>query len=422
MYIEADFPFLSKMMVESPRDLGMSRADLWSFAGLVALDRVQQQSRKLCEEDKHGLTCNDWKSSCWSPFPEKFKNSLFKTGRVDCIPSSSATSKQGYLASKVESTPDQNGNGPKTAKYFKDNFNMNPREALALMGAHTIGEYSTFQTHIDYAWVRAHGSRRNQVFNNEYYKTLAARPHHTKDKYCVGTIDGGPPKHEWYVKNLLFEFFWPQGGKWIDKPRRLLWNHFVTRGPVCAAQEEDKNGDGDMFWNVPELDATVQKYGYSSFWKYCCENKKTGCKKENKCEQDLFKQCTRTVQNRIRHLSSDVGFYLKWETDALGYPTGCDAFAGIGQQESIWNSPKNFANKDGLQQASGKVRNDRRAGCPLQDMKDGHGKDMWETVEMFADNQELWIQAFVKAWRKMSIKGYKSNELTNGPTSFWTHF
>ena len=75
-------------------------------------------------------------------------------GRSDCIPSANATPKQQYLASKVEITPDQNGNGPKTAKYFQDNFNLKPKEALALMGAHTIGRYSGFQTHIDYAWVR----------------------------------------------------------------------------------------------------------------------------------------------------------------------------------------------------------------------------------------------------------------------------
>ena len=77
---------------------------------------------------------------------------IFILGRSDCIPSPTATPKQQYLASKVEITPDQNGNGPKTAKYFKDNFNLKPKEALALMGAHTIGRYSGFQTHIDYAW------------------------------------------------------------------------------------------------------------------------------------------------------------------------------------------------------------------------------------------------------------------------------
>ena len=78
---------------------------------------------------------------------------FYTSGRSDCIPSATATSKQGYLASKVEIAPDQNGNGPQTAQYFKDNFDLQPKEALALMGAHTIGKYSGFQTHIDYAWV-----------------------------------------------------------------------------------------------------------------------------------------------------------------------------------------------------------------------------------------------------------------------------
>ena len=57
---------------------------------------------------------------------------------------------------------------------------MSPRESLALMGAHTIGGFSTFATHIDYAWVRHLDSSRTKVFNNEYYKELAARPAHVK--------------------------------------------------------------------------------------------------------------------------------------------------------------------------------------------------------------------------------------------------
>ena len=59
---------------------------------------------------------------------------------------------------------------------------MSPRESLALMGAHTIGGFSTFATHIDYAWVRHLDSSRTKVFNNEYYKELAARPAHVKVK------------------------------------------------------------------------------------------------------------------------------------------------------------------------------------------------------------------------------------------------
>ena len=94
----------------------------------------------------------------------------------------------GYLAPKKEAAPDANENGPKTAKYFKDNFDMSPKESLALMGAHTTGKFSTFQTHIDYAWVRDLDSNRTKVFNNEYYKELAARPAHVKASFEI-TVD-----------------------------------------------------------------------------------------------------------------------------------------------------------------------------------------------------------------------------------------
>ena len=44
------------------------------------------------------------------------------------------------------------------------------------------------------------------------------------------------------------------------------------------------------------------------------------------CDQ----KCNRPVQSRLRFLGSDVGFYLKWDEDELGYPTmeSCGAFSG----------------------------------------------------------------------------------------------
>ena len=93
-------------------------------------------------------------------------------------------------------------------------------------------------------------------------------------------------------------------------------------------------GNSDIFWNIEE--STVQadldvlakfkelNTGHPDFWSYCCEQKANKCWENDSCDPD----CTRKVQNRIRHLSSDVGFYLKWETDEDGYPTtdSCDAF------------------------------------------------------------------------------------------------
>ena len=64
---------------DSPKNLGMSRADLWAFTALVALDKIQVHSHDLCTKNHFNLTCNDWTTSCWAPFP-KFATNLFKTG------------------------------------------------------------------------------------------------------------------------------------------------------------------------------------------------------------------------------------------------------------------------------------------------------------------------------------------------------
>jgi len=56
----------------------MSRADLWAFAGLAALDDTLKTSRELCEEVPEEVTCNDWTSSCYSPFPQGKAESFLK--------------------------------------------------------------------------------------------------------------------------------------------------------------------------------------------------------------------------------------------------------------------------------------------------------------------------------------------------------
>ena len=66
---------------------------------------------------------------------------------------------------------------------------------------------------------------------------------YSQDKFCVGMMNGDKATKEWNVRAELFEFYWPQSGKWVDKPRRLLWNHMVTRSPVCEELEEDGLGE-----------------------------------------------------------------------------------------------------------------------------------------------------------------------------------
>ena len=117
-------------------------------------------------------------------------------------------------------------------------------------------------------------------------------------------------------------------------------------------------------------------------------------------------RCTRNVQNRIRHLSLDVGFYLKWEFDNNGYPTTehCKACENKGADwEWLWGKDLQGGEFPGP------------AGCAKQDMNDGNGQPMWKTVEAYADNQEMWMEDFVKVWDKMSRNGYNVGELIQGP-------
>ena len=180
--MDKDYPVASSLE-KSPKELGFSRADLWSFAGLVALDYFLKQTDEKCTDNLQGMTCGDWSASeCYQPFPPRAKT-LFKTGRRDCK-SISDNPKWQYLSKNKEVAPDQNGHGQKTVGYFETNFGLSGKESLALMGAHTVGGYSTFQTHTDYAWIRKLGSRRNRAFNNEYYKMMAAELYRRAQGVC----------------------------------------------------------------------------------------------------------------------------------------------------------------------------------------------------------------------------------------------
>ncbi len=150
LYVDVNFPQMpahSPNLVKSPKDLGMSRADLWAFVGLLALDEHLQFTKTECAYDNYSQMCGYNSSACYSPLPNYQK--LFKTGRTDCIAKEGASELHQYLASKVEAHPHLAGNGEMTVKYFKDNFNMNGQAALALMGAHTSIYYGT-SYHVSY--------------------------------------------------------------------------------------------------------------------------------------------------------------------------------------------------------------------------------------------------------------------------------
>ena len=180
-------------------------------------------------------------------------------------------------------------------------------------------------------------------------------------------------------------------------------------------------GEGDIFWKIEDLtdDRSMQLVkkakdaGFNTFWEYCCDAQAHG---------NFDTDCELTVQNRIRHLSSDVGWYFGFDFDKDGFPIGCDQFKAIskswmsvGHKNNLWTYGNGFKGEGQMKKGEFILPND----CPKQKMKDEHGQQMFETVEMYAESNEKWVEDFAKAWDKMSQN--KNSGLVSGPSNFWSH-
>ena len=92
---------------------------------------------------------------------------IFKSGRRDCT-FEPASEDRPYWHGMDEVHPNPHGNGKITVDFFKDHFDLNSREVVALMGAHTYGTMRTQNAMFRYGWT----SNNMPLFNNRYYSSL----------------------------------------------------------------------------------------------------------------------------------------------------------------------------------------------------------------------------------------------------------
>ena len=76
------------------------------------------------------------------------------------------------------------------------------------------------------------------------------------------------------------------------------------------------------------------------------------------------------------------------------------------------------ANENSLNQANMEL------GCPRQDLDDGEGRALADTVEHFAHNLKDWIDSFVVTFTKMQANGYSEGQLRtqNLDAKFFTQY
>ena len=76
VYTDRKYPKNAPALKQSPKDLGISRADLWAFAGLVALDEFQIKTKSFCHYQNKwsfNFTCGDPNHTCYNPFPDTYQ-------------------------------------------------------------------------------------------------------------------------------------------------------------------------------------------------------------------------------------------------------------------------------------------------------------------------------------------------------------
>ena len=165
VYIDAEFPKdMAPPLTVSLKGSGKSRADLWAFAAMVAVEYGIQTNNMLCDGSYNNnpeKQCNQdvGNEACKVQMPRSF---VFKSGRKDCT----EFGEKPYQATKTERHPNPAGNGNMTMDFFKDDFDFNGREVVTIMGAHTFGRLHTAISLYKYTWT----TRATSLFNNHYYK------------------------------------------------------------------------------------------------------------------------------------------------------------------------------------------------------------------------------------------------------------
>jgi predicted enzyme related to lactoylglutathione lyase len=148
----------------------MSRADFWAYAGQAALKASVSVTDGVEESDL---------------------NISFQTGRVDC---DSAP----YTDDDVE-LPGPNMDYEELISFYAERFGMDEEQAVAIMGAHTLGAADTDNSGYRGAWVTG-GARE---FNNDYY-TIMLSDDASWTQRNINSDDESDPKWQWNAPNVGF--------------------------------------------------------------------------------------------------------------------------------------------------------------------------------------------------------------------------
>merc|ERR1711892_908221 len=181
IYIWPEYPSRTPALPISLQESGKSRADLWALAAMTAVEFGIATTNMKCrneanDHNKDGCPQRDKEDDCEVEIERSF---IFKSGRRDCTFDHPSKGRP-YWHDRDEVHPNPHGSGRITADFFKEYFNLNSREVVALMGAHTFGTMRTQNAMFRYGWT----SYNMPLFNNRYYRNMV-----NEDSWFIPTND-----------------------------------------------------------------------------------------------------------------------------------------------------------------------------------------------------------------------------------------
>eukprot|EP00448_Togula_jolla_P008014 CAMPEP_0170595146 /NCGR_PEP_ID=MMETSP0224-20130122/14396_1 /TAXON_ID=285029 /ORGANISM="Togula jolla, Strain CCCM 725" /LENGTH=632 /DNA_ID=CAMNT_0010919287 /DNA_START=66 /DNA_END=1964 /DNA_ORIENTATION=- len=382
LYTTVNFPRNSPKLRKSLRKSGKSRADLWAFATQAAVHHALVENNKACKGEKDFETngrCGHVYRHISTGFPciinMQFSMKFF-SGRQDCAFKDKPKERSWYRRRSFETArhevhPNPHGGGAETSQFFADWFNFSRRETVAIMGAHALGGFHGTASLFKYDWTRGQA----HILNNQYYRALVKSPSKMSSCAFPPRFTGGPQGVSaptgWYVRPTRKS---EHGGP-------FLWFHYYKRCPDCLNGKNVETEGGQFFRSD-----------------FCCQECAT------KTVETINKGCYQEVTKDETATNADLGLHIDFKTGAGGIPLSCDNFT---KGRKKWSTKAIIEGKDRFVDFYTTEPN-----CPLQKLDDGLGTlAMHEVVELYAADQQLWIEDFVRTLEKMLSNGYSKHEL-----------
>eukprot|EP00927_Polykrikos_kofoidii_P039904 TRINITY_DN3419_c0_g1_i1.p1 TRINITY_DN3419_c0_g1~~TRINITY_DN3419_c0_g1_i1.p1 ORF type:complete len:567 (-),score=86.90 TRINITY_DN3419_c0_g1_i1:29-1729(-) len=384
IYVDPSFPPGHPTREISLSQGGQSRADLWALATLAAAKFGMDANNKVCDGSETNVAEAIGRPDLCLIAPNR--SLRFFSGRLDCPatnkPDVNDDSKfyrrRTYESLLKENLPNANADGKTVHQYFEAVFGFSVRETVAIMGAHSYGKFHADTSLFKYDWTRG----TKNLLNNEYYRIISLKKHLNKQTNPFWQTVGGPGRTTTNWTGALADTRWKvRAWRFNAKGGPFQWSHQYKRCPFCKWSKkkntwkvkEPSNGGGDAFRSV-----------------HCCEE----CTKQPD-DDSIDPTCFDWISQDEEALASDAGLYLDFSFDeTTGRPLGCNFKAGGSFSSTV-------------------------PDCPLQDLLSNDGKKMYEIVDEYAEDQNIWANDFIAALEKMLANGNADGNLREEYTFSW---